>query len=59
LGKINKTCAKDKIKAKRAGHVAQVVACLPSIHKALGSIPSREKEKERQGRGEKENIFMD
>jgi hypothetical protein len=43
--KLGRTCIKIN-KKKRAGDMAQVVECLPSILKALGSIPSTIKKKE-------------
>jgi hypothetical protein len=42
--KLVRSYLKNKNISKRAGGMAQVVECLPSIHKALGSIHSNVKQ---------------
>jgi hypothetical protein len=53
LSKNVRPYSKNKIKAKRAGGVAQVVECLTSKRKALSSNPtiSRKKKKKTGGTG--------
>jgi hypothetical protein len=43
LGKVNKTLYQKQNTNERAGGMTQVVECLPSIQKDLGSIPGTEK----------------
>jgi hypothetical protein len=42
---VSQKCLKSKIKTKpkKEWDIAQVVDCLPSTHKALGSVPSTTK----------------
>jgi hypothetical protein len=43
-GKVSKILSQNQNKNKRTGNVAQVVECLPSMYKALDSLPKSEPE---------------